>query len=88
MTKSLQSIADMETPTNFRQDYYTTMNKGYKNMVNKLKSRLNILPDMKNVQSKANAARVIFLAQVNFWSEYRRFCREWRKYYPVCFTKL
>ena len=39
VTKSLQRIADMEKPTNFRQDHYAitkiTTNKGQKNTVKK-----------------------------------------------------
>ena len=30
------------------------------------------IPDMENVPSKPSAARVIFLALVNFWYEYTR----------------
>ena len=41
VTKSLQIIADMETPTNFRQDDYTitkiTINKGQTNTAKKWK---------------------------------------------------
>ena len=41
VTKSLQIIADMETPSNFRQDDYTitkiTINKGQTNTVKKWK---------------------------------------------------
>ena len=48
VTKSLQRIADMEAPTNFRQDDYTitiiTINKGQTNTAKKWKGRLNILP--------------------------------------------
>ena len=46
VTKSLQRIADMETPTNFRQDDYTitkiTINKGQTSTVKTWKGLLNI----------------------------------------------
>ena len=58
-------------------------------ILDQIQSFIMALKDMENVASKPSAARVIFLVQVNFWSEHTHFfCREWQKIYPVCFTKL